>query len=264
MPIVSHVQLGLVPMAEVPERVTRLWLENLKARAPEIYQRLTQLVPDKTAFDEVIAHRANLNWLRFVAPDFVSESGQNKGAIDTAHADKIRQAYEKWFSKLSHLFETVDGVPAKRFKELVEARQTAYQEGMAKRVLPFTGLGVEGRGPAPKAALWLTGNQKVNRMLTAGDTVLEGGPYLVCPRAKIPGLRAMLVQRLIQAGNNIIKANYDAAVITAENQKTAEELQGFVDPALDLVPFTAGGDSHVDYIVGENQQLYLEIKVSKM
>jgi len=251
-------------MAEVPERVTRLWLENLKARAPEIYQRLTQLVPDKTAFDEVIAHRANLNWLRFVAPDFVSESGQNKGAIDTAHADKIRQAYEKWFSKLSYLFETVDGVPAKRFKELVEARQTAYQEGMAKRVLPFTGLGVEGRGPAPKAALWLTGNHKVNRMLTAGDTVLEGGPYLVCPRAKIPGLRAMLVQRLIQAGNNIIKANYDAAVITAENQKTAEELQGFVDPALDLVPFTAGGDSHVDYIVGENQQLYLEIKVSKM
>ena len=38
----------------------------------------------------------------------------------------------------------------------------------------------------------------------------------------------------------------------------------FVDPALDMIPFVAGGDSRVDYILGENNQLYLEVKVSKM
>jgi len=262
--VISHVKFGIVPVAAVPERVVALWAEGLKKRAPEIYQRLTQLIPDKTAFTEIIADRANLNWLRFVAPDFVSEGGQDKAAIDTSHAEKLRQAYEKWFTQLSHLFETVDGIPAKRFQDLVEANRSAYLQGVAKRVLPFTGLAVEGRGPVPKAALWLTGNQKVNRMLTAADTVLEGGPYRVCPRTKIPGLRAMLVQRLIQAGNNIIKANYEPAVIAAENQKTNEQVQGFVDPVLNLVPFVAGGDSKVDYIIDENKQLYLEIKVSKM
>ena len=264
MSIVSHVKMGLAIPSAVPERVARLWAENLKARAPEVYQRIIAVVPDETKFYEVIANLANLNWMPFVAPGFVSESGQDKGNIVRSHADKLKTSYDKWIKQLNHVFETVDGIPAKRFIERVELNQSEFQKAMSTRVLPFTGLKVEGRGPAPKAALWLTGNQKVIRMMGGGE-ILEGGPYLVCPRTKIPGLRAMLVQRLIQAGNNIIKANYDSAVMAAENQKTAEEIQGFVDPGLDLIPFVGGSpDSHVDYILGENKQLYLEIKVSKM
>jgi hypothetical protein len=199
-----------------------------------------------------------------VAPNFVSESGQNKSAIVQSHADKLKSSYSKWLKQLTHVFETVDGVEAKRFKDLVDVNQSEFLKAISTRVLPFTGLTVEGRGAAPKAVLWLTGNQKVIRSM-GGDQILEGGPYLVCPRAKIPGLRAMLNQRLIQAGNTIVKSNYDSAVMAAENQKTAEEVQGFVDPGLDLIPFVGGSpDSHVDYIKGENQQLYLEIKVSKM
>lgn len=38
---------------------------------------------------------------------------------------------------------------------------------------------------------------------------------------------------------------------------------GFVDPVLDLIPFVAAGDSHVDFIVDKGV-LYLEIKISKM
>lgn len=73
----------------------------------------------------------------------------------------------------------------------------------------------------------------------------------------------MLNQRLIQAGVNIVKAAHDPAVIAAENQLTCEEVQGFVDTTLGLAPFTAGGDSHVDYIIIDGQ-LYLNIKVSVM
>jgi len=259
----SHVTIGLAIPSAVPERVAQLWAENLKARAPEIYQRLIAVVPDETAFYEVIANLGNINWMPFVAPDFVSESGQNKGAIGASHADKLKSAYGKWVKQLAHVFETVDGVPAKRFKDLVDVNQSEFLKAISTRVIPFTGLRVEGRGPAPKAALWLTGNQKVIRQM-AGDQIHEGGPYRICPRTKIPGLRAMINQRLIQAGNNIVKANYDPAVMAAENQRTAEQVQGFVDPALNLTPFVAGGDSKVDYILGENNQLYLEIKVSTM
>ncbi len=68
---------------------------------------------------------------------------------------------------------------------------------------------------------------------------------------------------MIQAGTAIVKANFDSTLISSQNQLTAEQVQGFTDPALDLIPFVAGGDSHVDYIMDKGQ-LYLEIKVSKM
>ena len=146
----------------------------------------------------------------------------------------------------------------------VDAAKTAFSEGIAAGALLFTGTKRGERGPAPIAALWLTGDPITLRLMRAGDTIIEGGPYLVSPETKKPGLKAMLNQRLIQAGVEIIKSGFDAAVITAQNQLTAEQVQGFVNPGLDLIPFVGGSaDSHVDYIV-QDGNLYLDIKVSKM
>jgi hypothetical protein len=174
------------------------------------------------------------------------------------------RAFKKYTRAWDLMFQTVDGIPAKRFKEKVDLAQEDFSEGIAARTLPFTGIRVEGRGPAPIAALWLTGDPTTLDNLCAGDMVLEGGPVRICPHPKKPGLKAMLTQRLVQAGARVIKAAYDEDLIKAQNQLTAEQVQGFVDPALDLIPFVGGGDSKVDYILEENKLLYLEIKVSKM
>lgn len=264
MPIVSHVILGIDYPAAVPDWLVTLWEANLKDRAELMFAHIRQVISDSDRFKDVIADPANQAWMALVDDEFISKRGLDREELIAHHAANLSRSYDKWLTKLTHLYETVEGVPAKRFKELVAANREGFLKGVAERTLPFTGTGVNGRGPAPLATLWLTGNPTVVGMLRHSDRVLEGGPYLVAPKRKRSGLKAMLNQRLIQAGITIIKSNFDLGVIARQNQLTDEQVQGFVDPALDLIPFTAGGDSHVDYILGENKQLYLEIKVSKM
>lgn len=264
MSIVSHVIFGVDYPAAVPDWLVALWEKNLKDRAPQMYDHIRQVISDSDRFKDVIALPASQAWQALVDADFVTERGLDREELIAHHAANLSRSYDKWLTKLTHLYETVEGIPAKRFKELVALNRDAFLKGVAERTLPFTGTGVNGRGPAPLAALWLTGKPTVVGMLRQMDRVLEGGPYLVSPKRKRSGLKAMLNQRLIQAGITIIKSNFDLGVIAKQNQLTAEQVQGFVDPALDLIPFVAAGDSHVDYIKGENDQLYLEIKVSKM
>ena len=146
--------------------------------------------------------------------------------------------------------------------------------------------------PAPPTAGILPGSQAADTIgvpnamsdepLTAGRIAeLLGGTVEGCPSVAIESIAAIdlagptditfagddrRVAQLAnsQAGAAIVRSSYNPTVIAVQNQLTAEQVQGFVNPALDLVPFVAAGDSHVDYILGLNDQLILEIKVSKM
>jgi len=264
MPIVSHCILGIDYLAAVPEWVGPRWNETLKGRAAHFAEQLKKLVPDESQFQQVIAGPANQAYGPFVNPAYVSRGGDEAPEIIAKHAVNLRQAYAKWLTQLDQIYETVEGVPTKRFKERAEVNLPHFLTGVARWTIPFTGVSVENRGPAPMAVFWLVGDPKVVGWLRPIDRVLEGGPYRICVPTKSRGLKAMLLQQLVKAGVTMIKANFVPTVMTKVNQLTNEQVQGFVDPALSLVPFTAGGDSKVDYILDENKQLYLEIKVSKM
>jgi hypothetical protein len=161
------------------------------------------------------------------------------------------------------MFETVDGIPAKRYKDIVDRTKQAFGRGTAERTLPFTGTKIEGRGCAPIAAQWMVGDIRTMDWLRAGDKVLEGGPYLVTQANQAPSFKTMLNQRLIQAGAAIVKSNYDAGVVAAQNTRTNHLVQSLVDPALGLTPFATGGISHVDYILID-KQLFLEVQVNQI
>jgi hypothetical protein len=264
MPIVSEVRLIVDYRPEAPERVTQQWKESLIANAERINAKRKAQIPDSTAFVDKLATPAIQAYASFVNPAFQSKSGLNAGQIRANHGANIKTAFEKYQGQLDFLFATVDGIPAKRFKDLVERGAADYSKGMASVILPFTGCRIEGLGLTSIAGRWLTGDVTTEGKLRAGDSITAGGPYRICPHAKKPGLKTLLNQRLIQAGVNIVKAAHDASVIAAENQLTAEEVQGLVDPGLDLIPFVGNSpDSHVDYIVVDGQ-LYLSIRVSKM
>jgi len=155
----------------------------------------------------------------------------------------------------------VDGIPAKRFKELVDLAQSEFSRGTAKRTLPFTGVKIEELGPAPIAVRWLVGDDLVVGKLRDADKVIEGGPYLITKIKKRAALKAALVQRLVQAGATIVRANFSPVVITAQNDLTNELIQGFINPLLGLEPFATGGTSRVDYIM-DKDDLWLEVQVS--
>jgi hypothetical protein len=69
--------------------------------------------------------------------------------------------------------------------------------------------------------------------------------------------------RLVQAGVQIVKANYSAATMTTFNDLINHDVQSFVDPALGIVPFATGAESHVDY-TRKGEELWLDLKVSRV
>jgi len=265
MSIVSQVKL-IYQMSPTggAERIAEEWAERLKAAAQKINQNRKSRIPDGERFIQRLAGPAAKAWRSVINPAFKSRAGLDSVDITTNHGFGLQDAFLKYEGKLNFLFETVDGVPAKRFIDLVQQAKQAYLEGVAKGTLPLTGTKIEGRGLSSLAALWLTNDPITLGELRAADEIIAGGPYLVCPWSKKPGLKAMLNQRLIQAGAVIVKSGFDTAVILKQNQLTAEQIQGFVDPGLDLIPFVGGSpDSHVDFIYVSGV-FYLEIKVSKM
>jgi len=264
MSIVSHVRLIYQMLPTIgAEEAAALWKERLLSMAERINERRKARIPDGESFIQRLAGPSAKAWRKLINPAFTSRAGVDSDDITSGQAANLQESFLKYQRQLDFLFETVDGVTAKRFKELVERGQQDYLEGVARRTLPFTGSKMQGRGIAPLATLWLTNDPITIGEMRAGDDVIAGGPYLISPESKKPGLKTLLNQRLIQAGAIIVKSDFDAAVMTKQNQLTCEQVQGFTDPALDLIPFVAAGDSHVDYIVDKGV-FYLEIKVSKM
>lgn len=262
MPILSHVRLLVAFPAEAVQRVIDTWVRSLKDEAPTIYQKMLSQIPDMVEFQKRIAGPATTGFTPFVNPDFVNRSGEDAGSIKISQAANLARSYEKYAKKLAHIFETVDGVEAKRFKEMVDVMKSAYASGIASRLIPFTGTKIEGRGPAPLASLWLVKDITVLEQLRASDEVLEGGPFRICKPDQVAGFKAALNQRLIQAGAVIVKANHAAGVITAQNNRINSLITGFIAPELGLEPFSTGGSSHVDYIKDETERLWLEIQVT--
>jgi hypothetical protein len=257
--IVSHVILSVSLPEGAPERVTEEWATRLKANADRVKSGIDARFPDDVHFQSGLAEPAHKKFRTFVNPSFTSRAGSTGQGIINSHLSNLTNAFKKYRDSIVSAFAN----GAEWFKAQVDEGKTHFSAGVANRTLLFTGTKREERGPAPIAALWLTGDPITLGLLRKSDTILEGGPYLVASETKKPGLKAMLNQRLIQAGVEIIKSSFDTAIMAAQNQLTAEQVQGFVDPALDLIPFVGAGDSHVDYIVVDGN-LYLDIKVSKM
>jgi len=258
--IVSHVILSVSLPAGAPERVTEKWAEALKGSSDRIITGVRERFPDDVSFNSGLAEPAHKKFRDFVNPGYVSRAGSTQQGIRDSHLSNLMRA----FGKYSNAIESAFANGATWFKSKVDSGKTNFSKGIAQRTLLFTGTKREERGPAPIAALWLTADPITLGLLRKSDTVIEGGPYRVCPETKKPGLKGLLNQRLIQAGVEILKSGMNAAVIAAQNQLTAEQVQGFTDPGLDLIPFVGNSpDSHVDYIV-QDGNLYLDIKVSKM
>jgi hypothetical protein len=263
--IVSQVQLTVDVPSGTVQRVVDKWAEHLKEVAQTIDQHRRAKIPDETRFMNRIADPASTGFVPFVASGFVSRSGLTGSNITAKQAANIKRSFKKYVRGWDAAFATVEGIPNKRFLDSVESAREDFSEGLAARTLGFTGTRFESYGVAPLAAFWLTGDITILEQLRAGDQIIAGGPYLISPKTKQAGLKATLNQRLVQAGAAIIRANYSPTVITAQNQLTAEQVQGFVDPGLDLIPFVGNSpDSHIDYILGPGDRLMLEIKVSKM
>lgn len=261
MPILSHVQLVVLRPLVSPQRMIDQWANGLKDNAERVNQKRKAVIGNELDFQSKLASPATQEFAPMIDSDFVSRSGLSDSEIVDAHKANLKEAFDKYNDKLDFVFETVEGVFAKRYKEKVDLTTGKFSTGAAKRTLPFTGIKVEGRGPAAIASMWLTDDPMTERLIRGGDNVLEGGPIRISAKNVKAALKAALTQRIIQAGNAIIRSDYAASVFTDQNDLINKVVLGFVAPELGLEPFSTGGSSHVDFI-RINNDLFLEIQVT--
>lgn len=138
--VVSEVRLIVDYRPEAPERATQQWKEGLILNAERINAKRKAQIPDSTAFVDKLATPAILGYAALLNPAFQSKSGLTAAQIRANHGAKLKTAFEKYNSQMDFLFATVDGIPAKRFKDLVERGAAEYSSGVAAVLLPFAGL----------------------------------------------------------------------------------------------------------------------------
>ncbi|MBI4835037.1 MAG: hypothetical protein HY811_09510, partial [Planctomycetes bacterium] len=221
-------------------------------------------IPDEVTYLSKIAEPSEQAFRSVLNPAFISRSGKDLNSINITQAYKSKNAWKKYKRNWAHQFETVDGVPAKRFKDSVKAAEDTFAEKISGSTLAFTGLKSLESGPIRIAVYWLTGDPKGRGLLRQADRIIvPSEPFNITKVEQRNSLRSLVNSRLIQSGMAIMHASLSMPVITAMNTLDNSLIQGFIDPALGLESFTPGGASHLDFIK-ENEQLFLSVKVSQV
>ncbi|HLD36375.1 MAG TPA: hypothetical protein VJC37_06605 [Planctomycetota bacterium] len=206
------------------------WKDGLINNAETINARRKERVSDSGKFGEIIATPSAEKFEPFVSGSFVSDGDLSAADIKTKHRSNILNAYNKYNDNLDKAFEEVDGVFAKRFKDNVEAKQSAWEEGVTK-VLRLVGSRARGRQVAAIMGEWLTGNMIISGQLPGGSEVLPGGgPYDIAKARLKATLRAGLAQLLIQTGVMVMASGYDSAQLADHNQRIMDFLASVADP----------------------------------
>jgi len=259
---VSGLELS-VPIKEPPPQwVPDQWAETYKLNIPRLIEKFKAKIGDLKAYLAKIANPAIQGWQNVINPAFKSRSGKDAAGIRETQQANINRAYTKYEASLAHLFETVDEEEAKRLKEIIDNKKDVFAEGMSDRTLRLTGDKIRGRGVAPLASMWLTGDITVTAILRAGDLILYGGPVDISKPGLRPQLKSGLNARLIQSGVAIIHSEMDATRITSENTIINRFMDAMRDETV-YEEFTAvltPLKSHCGFFMRDGQ-LYLRIQV---
>lgn len=258
--IVSAVDLWIPLGVTAAPDMMQKWETVLQALAELINNRRQARIPNEAKFNNILAEPAIQAWAGFANTAYRSKHGRLFVDIKNTHDINLQDAFENWKTKLDQVFATKDGVPAKQFKDQVSATKNLWGRRVRGKTLRLTGDAINGVGAATIASYWLIGEPLASGMLRPQDTLITGAPFRICPAEMEQSLQSALMQRLVQAGGMIFNSKDDPTIITRENTTNNRLVQGFVDPALGIDPFTPGGLSHLDFVkVGALMKLSLQV-----
>ena len=262
--IVSHLKIMIPSDSSLttPDELVEKWVEGFKRNARSINERRKKRIPNGEAFTQRVSGVSSKVYRQVINPAFVSRAGLSAQEIVNRQANNLKYAYKKYDDNLNAVYETVDGIEAKRFKERVEQARQHYADGTARKTLPFTGI-PGSRGPMAITCLWLTDDPIVEGELSGATEILEGGPFMITRPEMRSSLKASLAPRLLQAGAAIVDSGFDLAIMKQENDITNSIVQGFVNHSLHLEPFATGGASHIDYGPFQEGIFGLDIQVTE-
>lgn len=238
------------------------WLNTLGANAEIINDRREQSVGSEGDFQTKIVGPSSVGFSEFVeGSTFVARSGRTIAQIKEAQAKNLGQlGWQKYSKALDYIFETIDGVVGKRFKDILANKAENTAVAWALKGMRISGDKIRGLGLATIAAFWLTGDSRAIGLVRDDDIVVSGTPTDTQLDGLQNAFKAGFVQKVIQSGMLISNANYLAARITEQNVLLNAVCDGFRDPA--KADAFDGTLAFCNYIV-EDSKVYLHVKALK-
>ncbi|MFH1231742.1 MAG: hypothetical protein V1709_09630 [Planctomycetota bacterium] len=225
-----EVKLYVPENVEVSGDMPDRWAGNLKNSSEVINSRRQAKIPDDGTFILKMAGRAAQNFREFVNPAYTTKGGRNQEDVQNTHKSNIVVAFNSWNDKINKAFETQDGVPAKLFKQMIDASKDRWALRAGAKTLRLTGDKIRGRGVAPIASLYLAGDTRAKAWIREADYA-DGEPYSITQTGHEPTLKVAMQQRFVQGGLSVIDSEFSTSVLTRQNTMNTDILNGLRDPA---------------------------------
>lgn len=255
MDVKITVPVSVEPAGDMPDK----WAEGLTGNAQRIIDRLTEVLPDEGSFQNRLAepsHRKFAGTIPVINPAFESQAGRDADNINRAHYKNLAGAYDHFVAKEALMFETVEGIVAKRFKEQVNGSKDNWATAVAEKTLRATGDKIRGT-ILGQSLFWMTGDLLANQM-TNHMVIIAGAPYDFTEAGLRQVFRAAGMPKLVQAAIQIINANFLAAEIAAQN--TILTALGNAFAAAAIAPFVTPAtatDSAFEFVVIDSALILL-------
>lgn len=250
----------LVPVSvEASADMPIKWAAGLTNNAETINSRRIEKIPDEGTFGTKVAGPSSAKFAPMIDAAFVSQSGRVQADLIRLQYKNLADSYNHWNDKLNLAFATVGGVVASRFKDQVNNSKDNWADAIAKKTLRLTGDKIRGM-LASQAVYWATGDYKANQM-TNGHELLAGAPYDLTQGVLRQQFRAAMMGLIVQAGVLIIAADFNAAVITAQNTSLNALAAAYQDVLLDpFVEPLAANNSYFGF-VWTDPEFKLHVKI---
>ncbi|MBA7633820.1 hypothetical protein ES703_41391 [subsurface metagenome] len=205
------VPTSVEPAGDMPNK----WADGLTNNAERMNDRRIAKIPDEGTFQSLIATPSSAKYAPMIAAAFKSKSGKTQSNITRSQYKNLANSFDDWDAKLALAFATVDGVPAKRFKDQVNNSKNNWAEAVASKTLRATGDKIRGT-LLGQVLFWMVGDYNANQMTNAME-IIDGGPYDFTKPGYISNFKTTSMQQLISGLIRILDADMLAAEVTAQN-----------------------------------------------
>ena len=212
------------PVAETTDRQSL----NVQAAAETWYNHLTHVAGTSEKYNSVIATPSIVGYDAVVTIG-TTKKGLSDAVVKGVRAGKVMASFDKWFNNVAKMGEEIGGVPAKRMKDILEAKKDNWKNAVAVYGFRATGETAGTKGVAVAISLLLSGDTRGSGITGPGDD-LDGMPYNINNPGMAQMFRAALMGSIIQCFVLGSLADWDTVVMAELNAKLVAAANAFRDP----------------------------------
>jgi len=230
---------------------------NTQAAAETWFNNILHVAGTAEKYDTIIATPSIVGYDAVVTIG-TTKKGLGDAAVKAIHAGKAKNAFDKWLNNVQQMGEEIGGVPAKRLRDILEAKKDNWKNAVAVYGMRATGETAGTKGVAVAIAFLLSGDPRGPQLIGPGDD-LDGMPYNINVAGMAPTFRAALMGNIIQAFVLGSVADWDTAVMDALNAKLVASANAFRDGAKANAFTLAGTTPNSQILIFGGPAPYIEV-----